>query len=249
MIIWGTRTKREGVGFVLEPCPSCRTDRVHFVAQSKTKFTLYFIPTFTTSSKALLICTECEHDREVDGAVGQALLDRAVPAEVMTQQLQQGQMSAAAAAFSSEQTLAVALVAIALSAAAADGHVDDSEATAVGKALETIVESTASSSVREIAFAAGSSFGDIVEYVASPVTDPLQVMFARAGVAARELPMVDQYRLVGQLSWLCHTIANAGGGVGRGEVALGAMDQAFEAMGYSPRQVSDALAYCQASGG
>jgi hypothetical protein len=247
MIIWGTRTKREGVGFVLEGCPRCQVERVHFVAQARTKFTLYFVPTFTTSSKALLICTECESDREIDGTAGKALIERAVPPEVLTQQLQQGQADAAAAAFSPEESLAVALVAIALSAAAADGHVDDNEAVAVSKALETIVESTASDRVRDIALAAGVSFGDIVGYVASPVTEPLAVMFARAGATARELPMVDQYRLVGQLSWLCHTIAGAGGG--NGDEALDAMDRAFDVMGYSPREISDALAYCQASGG
>src|SRR6185295_6042257 len=88
MIIWGTRTKREGVGFVLAPCTFCQTDRIHFVAQSKTKFTLYFVPTITTSTKALLVCTECERTVEVDGARGQQFLQEAVPREVMLARLQ-----------------------------------------------------------------------------------------------------------------------------------------------------------------
>ncbi len=250
MIIWGTRTKREGVGFVVAPCAICQTERIHFVAQSKTKFTLYFVPTFTTSTKALLVCTECERTVEVDGARGQQLLQEAVPREVMLRRLQgraAGSHSPEPPAMPAELSFAVALVAVAMTAAGADGEIEDSEAAAVVQAVQTIAESTQSETVRASTAIAATQFGQLIDYVASPATEPIPLMLARAGSAARDLPKTDQYRLIGQLSWLCHTIATASHGPS--DAVLGAMDGAIAAMGFSAREVADALGYCEANGG
>jgi hypothetical protein len=249
VIIWGTRTKREPAGFVLRDCRRCGSETVHFAAQSKTKFTLYFVPTFTTSTKALLICTRCELQVEVGGGEGQALLARALPQEAMLAFIEgrQGGSERSAPELSPSRAMAIATVALAMAAAGADGRVEDNEAAAVGYALNTISGATQSTPVREAAQLASTELGPIVEYVVSPVTEPLPVMFARAGAVARELPDADRKRYVGQLSWLCHAISSSGSG--SKDLALHAMDGALEQMGFTPREISEALAFCQSSGG
>lgn len=249
MLIWGTRTKREGVGFVVTGCSHCGGERVHFVAQSKTKFTLYFVPTFTTSTKALLICTDCERQVEVDGSAAQSFLQNAVPREAMVERLQQGAGAPrnAAGPMPPELALAVATVAIAMTAVSADGHVEDNEAAAVMRAIVTIGESTKSAAVRQAAAVAAGQFSSLIDYVVSPNTEPIPLMLSRAGTASRQLPKPDQYRLVGQLSWMCHTIA----GVTQGPTApvFAAMDGALASMGFSVGEIADSLAYCEANGG
>ena len=248
MIIWGTRTKREGLGFVLERCMRCGNETVHFVAQSKTKFTLYFVPTFTTSTKALLICTVCERNAEVGGPEGKALLERALPREEMLALLQKRAGTGQAESdVPPSRALAIATVAAAMVAAGADGRIEENEAAAVGYALKTISESTLSTPVRAAADLASTDFGSLVEYVASPMTEPIPVMLARAGSVARRLPEPDQYRFVGQLSWLCHTISNAASGAA--QPALDAMDIVLEQLGFTPREIAAALAFCEGSGG
>jgi hypothetical protein len=255
VIIWGTRTKREGRGFVLRPCRRCNTERVQFVAESKSKFTLYFVPTFTTSTKAILVCTECELATEVGGNEGRACIAEAVPQQVMVEELQRRALGqspghragAQSASESPTRTLAIATIAMAVGAALADGSVDDNEAAAIGHAIKTIADATQSTPVREAAAAASEQFSTLFAYVASPATEPIPVMLGKAGIAARQLAPSDRSRFIGQVAWLCHTVAAAG--TIAPQRALDAMDSGMTAMGFQSREIADALAFCNANGG
>lgn len=261
VIIWGTRTKRQGRGFVILPCPFCGEERPHFVAESKTKFTLYFVPTFTTSTKALLICTECERQREVDGPAAAQHLAAAVPPEILVDQLRRahapvwnGSAQSAGPDKPGGQvhSLAVGLIVSALGVAIVDGHVDRSEAAALEAALRSVGRSTQSSPVKRAASLAHDRFGDLMDWIASPATDPLPVMLATAGAAARSLPEPDRARYLGQIAWLSQTIAAASRGQGASAISdaqFDAIDAGFLAMGYSPADAAVALEYCDAHGG
>lgn len=255
MIIWGTRTKREGRGFVLRPCRRCTVERVQFVAESKSKFTLYFVPTFTTSTKAILICTECELATEIGGDEGRRCIADALPQHLMLEELQRRARGsspgpgpgAQSNGGSPTRTLAIATIAMAMGAAVADGSVDDNEAAAIVHAIRTIADATQSTPVRDAATAASEEFGQLLAYVASPVTEAIPVMLGKAGVAARQLPAPDRSRFIGQVAWLCHTVAAAG--TIAPQAALDAMDSGLTAMGFQSREIADALAFCDANGG
>jgi hypothetical protein len=88
---------------------------------------------------------------------------------------------------------------------------------------------------------------DYLTYASSPVTPPVTVMLAGVGAAARKLEPDDRSRFVGQLAWLAQVVANAASL--HTEEALAATDRAFASMGFSAREVADALAFCEASGG
>ena len=258
VIIWGSRTKSEGRGFVIRQCLRCRTERVHFVGEARTKFTLYFVPTFTTSRKAILVCTECQIVTEVPGPAGHACIAEALPQHLMLLELERrarlagsGTTSQGAASerapIDAPRAMAISAVVLAMNTAIADGVISDNEAAAVKHAIRTMGEATQSAPVREAATIAATEFAALIEYIVSPATEPVPVMLGRAGAAIRELPRSDRSRFVGQLAWLCHTVAAAGPG-GPGD-PLAAMDTGLEEMGFRPKDVAEALAFCDASGG
>ncbi len=255
MIIWGTRTKRQGRGFVVKPCLRCREERIHFVAESKTKFTLYFVPTFTTSTKALLICTTCEREEEVGGSAAESYLATALPSEVLAERIRQHDRLTGSQTSqpgprptaSPGRELAVGLVIMATQTMLADGRIDDAEAAALDRALRTIATETQSERVRAAATTAAADFEAIIGWISEPSTEPIEVMLATAGRSLRALSSPDQARYVGQVAWLCQTVASASGGASAAE--LDQIDAGWTAMGIPLRDVANALAFCEANGG
>lgn len=256
MIIWGSKTKREGRGFILKTCPFCRGERVHFVVQSKSKFTLYFIPTFTTSTKALLICTECEREEEIDGSQATSYLQAALPRHLMLDELRRRQTTHAGGqpesagtsqAQSPVHSLAVAMVVLATQISLTDGTMDDAEAAAVGQGFATIHSATKSEPVKQAAALVMAELGDVMASITSPATGPISQMLADAGRAVRQLQAVDQSRYLGQMAWLCDTIAASSGGTSAAESEQA--DSGLAMMGFSPREVAEALAFCDHNGG
>ena len=59
MLIWGNKGYSDSVGFLLKTCQDCGEFTVFYVIQHRKKFTLYFIPTFSYSSKHFIICHSC----------------------------------------------------------------------------------------------------------------------------------------------------------------------------------------------
>jgi len=78
MIIWGNKKQREGVGYAIRQCYRCGVS-VHVVAEQKSKFTLYFIPVFTYSTKAFLFCTSCDAETELGGDEAREAIQTAMP--------------------------------------------------------------------------------------------------------------------------------------------------------------------------
>jgi hypothetical protein len=200
LIIWGSRTKREGRGFVLKACPHCRSDCVHFVAVSKAKFTLYFVPTFTYSTKALLICTQCEREETVGGAEAQSYLRAALPRHLMLEELQRRQAVHAGSrpepvtagqAQSAVHSLAVGMLVLAVQVALTDGTIDNGEAAAIGQGFATIQSATKSGPVKQAAGLVVADLAGIMDWIRSPVTGPLDLMLAHAGQELRQLPAAD----------------------------------------------------------
>lgn len=256
MIIWGTKTKREGRGFVHKVCPFCRSDQVHFVTETKSKFTLYFIPTFTYSTKALLICTQCEREETVEGAQAQSYLRAALPRHVMMDELRHRQPGhaqerqepvGAGQAQSAAHRLAVVMVVLAVQVSLTDGTMDDAEAAAIGQGFATIHSSTKSGPVRQAAGLVVADLGEIMAWISSPETGSLELMLADAGRVLRHMETADQSRFIGQVAWLCDTIAAASGGASEAEMER--MDSGLAIMGFSPQEVAGALAFCDHNGG
>ena len=256
VIIWGSRTKREGRGFVVKSCPRCRSDCVHFVAEAKTKFTLYFVPTFTTSTKALLICTQCEREETVGGAEAQSYARAALPQQLMLEELRRRQPVHSGAqpepggtgqAQSTSHSLAVRMLVLAVQVALTDGTIDNAEAAAIGQGFATIHSATKSGPVEQAAGLVVADLAEIMDWIQSPVTGPLDLMLANAGQVLRQLGAADQRRYIGQAAWLCETIAAASGGASGAE--LERMDSGLATMGFSPPEVAEALTFCDQNGG
>ncbi len=65
VFIWGARGYQDRLGYVIRKCPACKTTGVFSVDQVRTKFTLFFIPTFSFSQQQFLVCTTCQATFEV----------------------------------------------------------------------------------------------------------------------------------------------------------------------------------------
>jgi tellurite resistance protein len=256
VIIWGTKTKREGRGFLHKVCPICRSDQVHFVAETRSKFTLYFIPTFTYSTKALLICTRCEREETVEGAQAQAYLRAALPRHMMMDELRDRQSGdareksepiEAGQVQSAAHRLAVGMVVLAVQVSLTDGAMDDAEAAAIRQGFATIHSSTKSGPVQQAAGLVVADFGEIMAWISSPATGSLEMMLADVGRVLRNSETEDQSRFIGQVAWLCDTIAAASGGASEAEMER--MDSGLAIMGFSPQEVAGALAFCDRNGG
>jgi len=78
VIIWGNKKQREGVGYLIHSCYRCGVT-VHVVAEQKSKFTVYFIPVFTYSHKAVLFCSSCDAETELGGEEAKEAIASAMP--------------------------------------------------------------------------------------------------------------------------------------------------------------------------
>lgn len=65
VFIWGYKGHADALGYVIWECPSCGTNGVFSVLQTRKKLTVYFVPTFSFSQKQFLVCTACEATFEV----------------------------------------------------------------------------------------------------------------------------------------------------------------------------------------
>lgn len=59
IIFFGTRAYFTALALVQFACPRCQVNAAQRVLRQITKFTLFFIPTFTTSTRYLTECTNC----------------------------------------------------------------------------------------------------------------------------------------------------------------------------------------------
>jgi len=65
VLIWGRKGYTDELGYFIMKCPSCGQTNPFSVFQVRKKFTLYFIPTFSYSSKQYLVCNACKANFEV----------------------------------------------------------------------------------------------------------------------------------------------------------------------------------------
>ena len=210
MIIWGSRTARGAKGFIVGACP-CGGDTVHLVVEVKTKFTLYFVPTITTSKRAVVICTDCERGVELDGQAARVVLQAAVPRELMIERLEANARATAAASprpQDPKRELAIPFLILMTTVALADRRIEQRELAAGVRSLSTIASQSAAGVVREAAGVARDQYDELMAWIQAPASGPLAPMLARAGSRARELPHPDQMRYLGQLAWLGHEVAS-----------------------------------------
>ncbi|GAA5066723.1 zinc ribbon domain-containing protein [Nocardia callitridis] len=59
MIIWGWRSQIQQLAMLTLVCGYCRNPAAHALRATITKFTLFFIPLFTTSTRHEMQCTCC----------------------------------------------------------------------------------------------------------------------------------------------------------------------------------------------
>lgn len=256
MIIWGSRTARNAKGFVIRPC-TCGGESVHLVVEAKTKFTLYFVPTVTTSRKAILVCTACERMSQHDGAAASVVLDEAVSREVMIERLEalerprRQPLGIPGIEPGTSVDLAIAFLIMMSTVALADGRVEQRELSAGVRSLSTMAAATASARVREAASLARDKYDALMAWIQSPDTGPLAVMLATAGASARSMADADRSRYFGQLAWLGQEVAAAGSEdpAAPAPEAMDRIDEAFLKMGVSPREAAAALAFCDRFGG
>jgi hypothetical protein len=252
LIIFGTRQRGEVAGYAPGHCVRCGQTIIGVIQRTK-KFTLYFIPVFTCGKDSTATCLRCGMDSSLPQ--GSRLYPTtyaaiaALPPEpgLTSETLPSINGSTPRSAKAPGDALAVATIAMAVGTVMADRVVEDDETAAMAQAIETIASSTRSEVVRRTARISVDRFSELFDYVGSPHTPPIRLMLATAGTEVRKLPKADQLRFVGQLAWLCHTIARASSS-GTAS-SLSAMDQGFVAMGFGANEVAAALTYCEANGG
>ena len=256
MIIWGSRTARDAKGFVVGPC-ACGPDRVHLVVEARTKFTLYFVPTVTTSKKALVICTDCERAGELEGQAAEAILRATVSRDEMIARLEALARADAAAAEAQAgppdpvRDLAVAFLIVMTTVALVDRRLEPREMAAGVRGLSTIAAASAAGIVRDAAALARDRYDELMSWIQAPATGPLAPMLARAGTRARALAQPDRMRYLGQLAWLGQEVAgeSSPSADGPSAAALDRIDEALGKMGVPPPEAAAALAYCERFGG
>jgi DnaJ like chaperone protein len=65
ILVWGYKGYCDLLGYILEQCPQCRATGLFAVKQVGKKFTVYFIPTFSYSSKQYAECSTCHSMFEI----------------------------------------------------------------------------------------------------------------------------------------------------------------------------------------
>jgi ribosomal protein L40E len=73
--LFGDKSDTQHLGQVDVPCPDCGWAPCDLFA-IKSRFTVYFIPTFTTSSRFVMRCGHCQGSYSVDQATGEQLRGR-----------------------------------------------------------------------------------------------------------------------------------------------------------------------------
>jgi len=73
MIIWGNTYNFELIGNVPYECPGCKTNPCSLY-WARNKFSLYFIPLFTTSTSYAVGCSSCNQHWLLEKGVGDELL-------------------------------------------------------------------------------------------------------------------------------------------------------------------------------
>lgn len=59
LLIFGTRAYQTLLTLVMMVCPHCHVDAQQRVSQVASKFTLFFLPLFTVSTKYFVECSNC----------------------------------------------------------------------------------------------------------------------------------------------------------------------------------------------
>jgi hypothetical protein len=103
MLIWGNKGYSDQIGYIIHECPGCKQTSAFSVYQTRKKFTLYFIPTFSYSNKQFIECGECkttyEVPKEMKEEVGNSLMSQeelsALIARTRQEQITQGAQTAA----------------------------------------------------------------------------------------------------------------------------------------------------------
>ena len=80
VFVWGTKGYGDFLGYVILECPACNIICPLAVEQVRKKFTVYFVPTFSYSSKQFMTCTTCqcsfEIKKEFKGEIAKHLLSQ-----------------------------------------------------------------------------------------------------------------------------------------------------------------------------
>ena len=78
VFIWGNRGESKHVGYLIDTCPQCGTAGPLSVFETRRRFTVYFIPTFSYSKKLFMACNMCQATWEVpdteQGAIERSLI-------------------------------------------------------------------------------------------------------------------------------------------------------------------------------
>ena len=65
LLIWGFRSYVQQLAVLVARCSLQGHNAAHAVVKRRTKFTFFFIPTFTVKTKHLLVCSLCGHTAEL----------------------------------------------------------------------------------------------------------------------------------------------------------------------------------------
>ena len=78
MVTFVKQVRQDEAGFVMKQCVMCLTNRPHAVALSWTE-----VAWFTRDRKAVLICSQCGFEREIEGEAATLLTESAVSRETL----------------------------------------------------------------------------------------------------------------------------------------------------------------------
>ncbi|GHH53793.1 zinc-ribbon domain-containing protein [Streptomyces candidus] len=81
MIIFGTKGYVHQMAMLMLLCGQCGNPAAHALRKRVTKFTLFFVPLFTVSSKYTTQCTFCGAERRVERDEAERLRTQAVQGE------------------------------------------------------------------------------------------------------------------------------------------------------------------------
>lgn len=100
MLIWGNKGYVDHLGYVIHECTECRHTGPCSVYQQKKKFTVYFVPTFSYSSKQLLECGRCKAAFEIPSSLQEKIASRLMSQAELSALLRQHSENTAARAAS-----------------------------------------------------------------------------------------------------------------------------------------------------
>jgi len=73
LLLFGFKTVDKALPGRTATCQHCRAHAHHTLVERATKFTLFFIPVFTTSRKFHITCTNCGYVSSISGRQKRAL--------------------------------------------------------------------------------------------------------------------------------------------------------------------------------